>query len=77
MGKATVVKHSKSVKHVQNSEGRKSSLAGMLASWTGAKNIAKILPPPPLLPSKRADDKIFLTYVSDDFKTKKKFVKKN
>ena len=27
-------------------------------------------------PSKRADSKIFLAYVSDDFKTKKMFVKK-
>ena len=38
MGKGAVVKHSKSVKHVQNSESRKSSSATMLASWTGTKN---------------------------------------
>jgi len=31
MGKVAVVKHSNSVKHVQNSESRKSSLAAMLA----------------------------------------------
>ena len=32
MGKGAVVKHSKSFKHVQNFESRKSSLAAMLAS---------------------------------------------
>ena len=65
MGKGAVVMQSKSVKHVQNSESWKSSSAAILASWTGAKNLAKILPPP----SERADDKILLAYVSDDFKT--------
>ena len=39
MGKGAVVKHSKSVKRVQNSESWKSSSAAMLASWTGAKNL--------------------------------------
>ena len=39
MGKGAVVKHSKSVKHVQNSESRKSSAAAMLSFWTGNKNL--------------------------------------
>ena len=39
MGKGAVVKHSKTVKHVQNSETQKSSSAAMLASWTVAKNL--------------------------------------
>ena len=56
MRKGAVVKHSKSVKHVQNSESRKSSSAAMLASWIGA-NFAPSPPPPSL---KKADDKIFL-----------------
>ena len=43
MGKGAVVKHSKSVKHVQNFESRKTSSAAMLASWTVAINLA---PPP-------------------------------
>jgi len=45
MGREALVKHSKSVKHVQNSESRNCSSAAMLASWTGAKNLAKVLPP--------------------------------
>ena len=36
--------------------------------------LANDLQTPPL-PSKRADGKIFLAYFSDDFKTKKEFVK--
>ena len=39
MGKGAVVKHSKTVKHVHNSETRKISLAAMLASWTVTKNL--------------------------------------
>ena len=39
MGKAAVVKHTKSVKPVQHSETQKNSLAAMLASWTSAKNL--------------------------------------
>ena len=39
MGREAVVKNSKSVKHVQNSESRNCSSAAMLASWTGAKNL--------------------------------------
>ena len=69
MGKGAVVMHSKSVKHVQNSENWKSSSAAMLASWAVPKILPKFYPPPPH--SKRADDKILLAYVSDDFKTKK------
>ena len=34
-----MVENSKSVKNVQNSGSRKSSLAAMLAFWTGAKNL--------------------------------------
>ena len=39
----------------------------MIASWTGAKNLTKILPPP----IKKTDDKNFLAHASDDFRTKK------
>ena len=43
----------------------------MLASWTDAKNLAKILPTSP--PQKDMMMRFFLEYISDDFKTKKKF----
>ena len=39
MGKAVLTKHIKSVKHVRNSESRKSSSAAMLAFWTGGKTL--------------------------------------
>ena len=45
MVKGAVVKRCKSVKDVQNSERQKSSSAAMIGSWTGAKNLTKILPP--------------------------------
>ena len=72
IGKGPVVKHIKSVKHVQNSESRKSSSAAMLASWTGA-NFA---PSPPPLPQKEPMIRFFLAYVSNDFKTKKNLTEK-
>ena len=39
MGKAVLTKHIKSVKHVWNSEGQKSSSAAILAFWTGGKTL--------------------------------------